>query len=112
MRLSEKCDLKIGIVNYRDHPPQDNTYLTQIHNLTNNIIKTKIFINRTQSWGGGDIPEAVCCGLDVCLNKLKWRDDAVKVVILIADAPPHGLGADSDDFPDGNYHYMKDYKYV
>jgi hypothetical protein len=103
LRRSEKCDLKIGIVNYRDHPPQDTTYLTQIHHLTNNIIKTKIFINRTQASGGGDIPEAVCCGLNDCLNALKWRDDAVKVVILISDAPPHGLGADYDGFPNGNY---------
>lgn len=102
MRRSEKCDLNVGIVNYRDHPPQDRTYVTQIHHLTNEIGKTRQFINKTKASGGGDFPEAVCCGLDDCLNALKWRKDAVKVVILIADAPPHGLGLCSDGFPNGN----------
>lgn len=92
IRRSEKCDLRVGLVNYRDHPPQDRTYVTNIHHLTDDIKKTREFINKTRASGGGDFPEAVCCGLNDCLHELKWRDDAVKVVILIADAPPHGLG--------------------
>ena len=32
---------------------------------------------------------------------MEWRDDAIKVVILIADAPPHGLGGCGDGFPNG-----------
>lgn len=92
MRGSERCDLRVGIVNYRDHEPQDTTYVTQIHHLTDNIKKTKKFIKNTEAEGGGDFPEAICCGLTDCLTKLKWRDDAVKVVILICDAPPHAMG--------------------
>lgn len=92
MRRSEKCELRVGIVNYRDHPPQDRTYITKIHELTDDIEKTKTFIKNTKPAGGGDFPEAICCGLNDCLMKLKWQNDAVKVVILICDAPPHGLG--------------------
>jgi acylphosphatase len=31
---------------------------------------------------------------------IEWRDDSVKVAVLIADAPPHGLGESGDGFPD------------
>lgn len=51
--------------------------------------------------GGGDFPESVCCGMSDCLEKLEWRSEAVKVAILIADAPPHGLGNLGDSFPNG-----------
>ena len=84
--------MRIGLVKYRDHPPQDSTYITQVDDLTADMAKTKITIYNANAGGGGDFPEAICCGLNDCLNKLSWRDDAVKCVILIADAPPHGLG--------------------
>lgn len=84
--------MQVGVVNYRDHPPQDRTYITQIHHLTRDIAETRKFLIGTEASGGGDRPEALCCGLHDCLSKLNWRNDAVKVVILITDAPPHGLG--------------------
>lgn len=40
--------------------------------------------------GGGDGPEAVTAGLARCLTELVWRPHAAKMVVLIADAPPHG----------------------
>ena len=40
--------------------------------------------------GGGDGPEAVTAGLAACLTDLEWRRSAAKMVVLIADAPPHG----------------------
>jgi hypothetical protein len=41
--------------------------------------------------GGGDGPEAVTSGLAATLTDLEWRKDAAKMVVLIADAPPHGM---------------------
>ena len=32
---------------------------------------------------------------------MPWRESATKVCILIADAPPHGLGESNDGFPNG-----------
>jgi hypothetical protein len=63
-----------------------------VDDLTDDMEKTKKTISNANASGGGDCPEAVCCGLYDCLDKLSWRDEAVKCVILIADAPPHGLG--------------------
>ncbi len=46
--------------------------------------------------GGGDTPESVNAGLDEAL-RMDWRADAVKVVILIGDAAPHGYWDDPWD---------------
>ena len=32
---------------------------------------------------------------------MEWHPDAAKVAVLIADAPPHGLGEACDGFPNG-----------
>ena len=98
---AEKCHLRLGLVNYRDHPPQDSSYITEIHQLTDDVNKAKQFINNTQACGGGDLPEAICCGLNDCLNKIDWLESSVKIAILIADAPPHGIGCSGDGFSKG-----------
>ncbi|CAF1007485.1 unnamed protein product [Brachionus calyciflorus] len=96
---SEKCSLRIGLVNYRDHPPQG--YVTEVHEFSDDINKIKQVLNKTQALGGGYLPEAICCGMLDCLVKLDWRLNAVKVAILITDAPPHGLMTSGDSMPDG-----------
>ena len=45
--------------------------------------------------GGGDGPEAVTAALAEALN-MDWREYASKMVVLIADAPPHGIGEYGD----------------
>ena len=67
--------------------------------LTDNIDKAKKFIDAIQAYGGGDLPEAICCGLEKSLNEITWRNDSVKIAILISDAPPHGFELGSDGFP-------------
>ena len=44
----------------------------------------------TTAKGGGDGPEAVTAGMAASLTNLQWRRNAAKMVVLIADAPPHG----------------------
>eukprot|EP00971_Amphidinium_carterae_P007092 140296-Amphidinium_carterae.1 len=51
--------------------------------------------------GGGDGPEAVAAALHEALH-MPWRPNATKVSVLIADAPPHGLEASGDVFPNGD----------
>ena len=38
---------------------------------------------------GGDVPEAVYEALYASMDFYKWREDAVKKIILIGDAEPH-----------------------
>ncbi|CAF2902834.1 unnamed protein product [Rotaria sp. Silwood2] len=77
---SEKSDIRLALVEYRDHPPQDRTFVTPD--------------------GGGDAPEAVADALHEVLN-LSWRPEATRICILISDAPPHGLDPTGDSFPNG-----------
>ena len=75
--------------------------------ITNNV-------NSMTAEGGGDGPEAMADALHDLLH-LEWRSSSSlpsssssstntntsKVAVLIADAPPHGLGERGDGFPNG-----------
>ncbi|WAR18282.1 VWKA-like protein [Mya arenaria] len=97
---SEKSDVRLALVNYRDHPPQDSTFVTQVHDFTGSPNTMKGWLSATSAAGGGDTPEAVADALHDVL-KLSWREDATKICVCISDAPPHGLGGCGDGFPDG-----------
>lgn len=62
------------------------------------MVKNLASLNAT---GGGDGPEASTAALAEALN-MEWEQDAVKIVVLITDAPPHGIGENGDGFPDGS----------
>ena len=49
---------------------------------------------------GGDTPEAVADALQDVQN-LDWRKDALKMCVIVCDAPPHGLAQGRDRFPNG-----------
>jgi len=50
--------------------------------------------------GGGDGPEAVADGIHEALVSFPWSKSAIKICVLIADAPPHGLSKfQGDGFP-------------
>lgn len=93
-------NVKLGLVEYRDHPPQDNSFITKVHDFTHSVEEMKKWVDGMSARGGGDGPESVACALDAA-SKLSYRKDATKICVLIADAPPHGLGLEHDGFPDG-----------
>ncbi|KAG5192512.1 hypothetical protein JKP88DRAFT_204275 [Tribonema minus] len=97
---AEKCDVRFGLVKYRDHPPQESTFVSEQCDFTSAVGAMRANVDTMSAAGGGDGPEAVCCGLHAALH-MAWRPDAVKIVVLIADAPPHGLGEHGDGFPNG-----------
>ncbi len=103
-KITEKAgcnDLLFGLVAYRDHPPQENTYITKIYDFTNNLNTMQTYLDELKANGGGDGPEALTSAL-YDLNNLNWRTDSTKIIILISDAPPHGLGEINDGFPNGD----------
>ena len=97
---SENSDVRLALVEYRDHPPQDRTFVTRIHDFTFSPKKMRDWLTNCKARGGGDTPEAVTDALNDVL-KLTWRDDSVKICVLVSDAPPHGINASGDGFPDG-----------
>jgi len=97
---SEGYDLRFGLISYRDHPPQDQTYVTKKFAFTGDAVQMERDLSTLSAQGGGDGPEAVAAALKETLES-KWRPNATKVCVLIADAPPHGLGEPGDGFPEG-----------
>ncbi|KRX00209.1 hypothetical protein PPERSA_10708 [Pseudocohnilembus persalinus] len=89
--LKKNIDLKIALVFYRDHPPEEESFVTKYTDCTNNITNLIQFLKSIGgAQGGGDIPEAVLDGLYDSLKKVNWRASAQKYIIHIGDAPPHG----------------------
>ncbi|CAF3378834.1 unnamed protein product [Rotaria socialis] len=97
---NEKSDIRLALIEYRDHPPQDATFVTRVHDLTSNIDEMTSWLEDCNAEGGGDLPEAVADALAAVL-KLSWRPESTKICILISDAPPHGLDQNGDTFPNG-----------
>lgn len=97
---TEGLVIRFGVVSYRDHPPQDKTYVTRVFDLTENIRGIQREIGKLDPSQGGDTPEAVEDGLFDARTKLTWNKGAYKVLLLVGDAPPHGRQYNTlgDDF--------------
>ncbi|MEM0999174.1 MAG: carboxypeptidase-like regulatory domain-containing protein [Bacteroidota bacterium] len=79
-------DFRFGAVFYRDY---ESEYLTRKSNLTDKIAVTQRFIQQQSSGSGIDVPEAPEEGLRVALEELEWRPDALRIIFIFLDAPPH-----------------------
>lgn len=94
-------DLRLGLVEYRDHVSRAGTDTPTITRaFTERLDEFLGVLGRVECGGGADHAEAVADGLDAVLG-LPWRRRAQKAVVLVADAPPHGVGSPSDNFPKG-----------
>jgi Vault protein inter-alpha-trypsin domain/von Willebrand factor type A domain len=101
IQASPLCkSLRIGLVGYRDHPPQDSTFVTRGIPLTDDVESIERGVLAMSAQGGGDGPEAVTDGL-VDVVRLGFRPRAARTVIWIGDAPPHGVSPHGDGFPEG-----------
>lgn len=95
-----QVDMQLGVVQYRDHPPQDQMVF-EAFDLTRDLKTAKQYINSLRANGGGDEPEAVLAGLVAARTELSWRAHARRIAVLVGDAPPHGVGLRGDAFPHG-----------
>ncbi|KIM89137.1 hypothetical protein PILCRDRAFT_213279 [Piloderma croceum F 1598] len=100
-KLQSHEDLRVGLVAFRDHPPQDHTYITKNFGFSSDISKVHRDLSGLYASGGGDGPEAITAAMAEALN-MDWREYASKMVVLIADAPPHGIGEYGDGFDEGS----------
>jgi hypothetical protein len=101
LRAAPLCrSLRLGLVSYRDHPPQDSTFASRVVPLTADIKAIRRGVERMEAAGGGDGPESVTDGL-YDLVRLDWRPRAARVVVWVGDAPPHGVVPSGDGFPAG-----------
>lgn len=100
--LAQAADINLwlGVVEYRDHPPQD-TMVYQVHAFTDDLQKAQKTIMKLNARGGGDGPEAVLDGIVAGCDELSWWKHSRRLMVLVGDAPPHGVGASGDAFSQG-----------
>ncbi|HSV57382.1 MAG TPA: VWA domain-containing protein [Variovorax sp.] len=86
-RLPSRPDTCFGLVAYRD---RGDAFLLRRHDLTNDLAGFQGVLDGLQADGGGDYPEALNEALHDTVHSISWRgSDATRLVVLLADAPPH-----------------------
>jgi Mg-chelatase subunit ChlD len=93
--------LRLALVEFRDHESSGvQKRPTRTTGFTDDVERFFEDLSAVQCGGGADAPEAVADGLATCLE-LPWRAQAQKAIVLIGDAPPHGIGSAGDSYPKG-----------
>lgn len=82
---NEGLDIRVGLIVYRD---KGDEYVVRDFAFTSDFAALKADLNKQSAGGGGDMPEAMQDAMAKGLD-FDWREDAVKVNLLVADAPPH-----------------------
>ncbi len=78
-------DIRVGFTFYRD---EGDDFVTRTFALDGDMARAKTMIAAQSANGGGDYEEAMQDAMIRAANQ-PWRDDAVKSLLLVADAPPH-----------------------
>ncbi|MBL8730413.1 MAG: VWA domain-containing protein [Planctomycetes bacterium] len=82
--------MRLGIVHYKDYGELGKQGAKVLQPFTKNIRSARKELEKLRAFGGEDLPEAVLGGLELALDeKMNWKQDANKLVVLIGDAPPH-----------------------
>jgi hypothetical protein len=84
------ADLRVGLVEFRDHPPQEHSFVTRHYPLTVDLRVIEQAIGKLEASGGGDFPEAVFDGVQEAALLTPWRPHSSRFIMLVGDAPPHG----------------------
>jgi hypothetical protein len=78
--------VKIGLVAFRD---KGDDYVTRDFPLSSDLDAAYATLSGFQAEGGGDLPEHVYHGLYDAVYNMQWSPNAMKMVFLVGDAPPH-----------------------
>jgi len=93
-QIKPRPELRFGLVTYRDHTDE---YTSHLDDFTPDVDAFRQILLGVSAGGGGDIPEALNEGLYMAIKGPQWDTDAVRLIFLVADAPPHL------DYPDPDY---------
>ncbi|MGY4826942.1 vWA domain-containing protein [Sphaerotilaceae bacterium SBD11-9] len=85
-QLPGQPDICYGLVAYRD---RGDAFITRTHDFTDDLGAFQQQLAKVQAHGGGDTPEALNEALHEVVHGLSWRAQAARMVVLVADAPPH-----------------------
>jgi len=99
-KLPQRPDIRYGLVAYGD---RGDSFVVRGYDFTSNLTDFQSNLSSMPVVNGHDEPESLNAGLHYVLNQMTWRDqDTVRMLILVADAPPHL------DYADENFSYDRD----
>ncbi|KAH9475142.1 Alpha-protein kinase vwkA [Psilocybe cubensis] len=98
---TRKEGMRVGLIAFCDHGKDEDFVTKDFGGFTFDVEQFYHNLRSLEANGGSDYPEAVTAALEHSL-RLEWRTDAAKLVILITDAAPHGIGEEDDEFPQGD----------
>jgi hypothetical protein len=78
-------DIRLALVAYRD---EGDVFVTRTYPFTGNPDEMRQRLAAQRGQGGGDYPEAMDQAMGRAMA-LDWRPNAVRSLMLVADAPPH-----------------------
>ena len=85
--LPQEPRLRFGMTSYRD---REDDYVTRLYDFDGNHGKFLEAIRGVEAEGGGDTPESLNEAMHEAVNNASWEEEeAVRLMFLIADAPPH-----------------------
>ena len=84
-RRHRGLDIRVAMVIYRDHGDE---FVTRTFEFTSDMGVVQRNLAAQSAGGGGDTPEAMELAMARAVD-LNWRSDAIKSMLLVADAPPH-----------------------
>ncbi len=85
--LPGQPEVRYGMVTYRD---RNDSFVTNVYDFTPDVRDFSKNLSTVWADGGGDYPESLNEGLHDAVNRVEWRSaDTVKLIFLVADAPPH-----------------------
>ena len=84
--LPANPDLRFGMVSYRD---REDSYVTRLHDFDGNVERFRRTIRGVEARGGSDYPESLNQAIHEAVNDASWRENSIRLIFLIADAPPH-----------------------
>lgn len=86
-QLEGNPSIRYSLVAYKD---QGDDYVTQKVDFTSDVPSFNTQLETFSAGGGGDYPEDLNQGLDDAMHKLNWDSgDTIRLVFVVADAPPH-----------------------
>ena len=84
--LPSNPDLRFGMLSYRD---RGDKYVTRLYDFDENVGRFRRTIRDVRAKRGGDYPESLNQALHEAVHHASWREDSIRMIFLIADAPPH-----------------------
>lgn len=96
---NDNPEVKFALIGYRDRGDQ---YITQRHDLTDDIDAIYDKLMQFQASGGGDGPESVNQALHESVTQLSWSShpNTLRLIFLVGDAPPHMDYQNDVKYPD------------